>query len=64
MAGVSVDVLKLAYSDGYKAFHTVVQNTKGIYQNPTNIYQKNSLPYKEWDRGFNAAYIENKRKVV
>lgn len=58
----SLDILKKAFNDGYEAFQTVVQNDKGIYNNPHNPYTKNSLPWKEFERGYNWAYSENLKK--
>lgn len=31
--------------------------------NMTSIYPVDSMPYKEWSRGFNTAYFENLKKV-
>lgn len=59
----SIDILKKAFNDGYEAFKVVVQNDKGVYQNPTNSYQKGSLPFKEWQRGYDRAFTDNQRKV-
>lgn len=58
----SLDILKKAFNDGYEAFQTVAQNDKGYYNNPHNTYTKNSLPWKEFERGYNFAYSENKKK--
>ena len=59
----SLAVLKEAFSAGYEAFQTVVQNEKGVYNNPHNTYTKGSLPYKEWQRGYDWAFSEQQRKV-
>lgn len=58
----SLDVLKRAFEEGYQAFKTVVQNDKGLYNNPHNTYPKNSLPFKEFERGYNRGHWEQQRK--
>jgi hypothetical protein len=60
----NTDILKQAFENGKLAFSVTEQNAKGIYNNPANPHTKNSLPYKEWERGFNFAYFEHKRKAV
>ena len=57
----SGDLLKKAYGDGYTAFNTVETNARGFFVNPSNPYAPRSLPFKEWERGYNAAYFDNKR---
>lgn len=59
----NTDILKEAFQAGVDAFHTVVANDKGIYNNPHNTYQKNSLPFKEFERGFNRAYTDQQKKI-
>lgn len=56
----SLAILKEAFNAGYEAFKTVMQNDKGIYNNPANPYTKGSLPYKEFERGYNWGHHENK----
>lgn len=58
----SLSILKEAFNAGYEAFQTVVQNEKGIYNNPHNTYMKGSLPYKEFERGYNCGFTENQKK--
>lgn len=53
------DTLQSAYTAGYEAFKTVVQNERGFYHNPPNPYGKNSLYYREWERGYAQAYTDN-----
>lgn len=60
----SLDVLKKAFAEGYEAFQTVKPNAKGFMQNPSNTYPPKSLPFKEWERGFNMAYFNSQKKVV
>lgn len=57
----SLDVLKKAFNEGFEAFSKVVQNEKGFYNNPSNTYPPKGLPYKEWQRGFNRAFIEQQQ---
>lgn len=61
--GSSLNILKIAFNDGYEAFQTVVKNDKGFMHNPTNTYTKDSLPWKEWERGYAWAFGEQQRKV-
>ena len=45
--------LQVAFEQGKKAF------IKGIFESP---YSVNSLNHKEWQRGFDSAYLENSRR--
>lgn len=53
------NTLQAAYAAGYEAFKSVVQNERGFYHNPANPHGKNSLYYKEWERGYAQAYTDN-----
>lgn len=57
----SLDALKRVFNEGFEAFNTVVQNDKGIYNNPVNPYSPKSLLHKEWERGFNRSYFEQQK---
>ena len=56
--------LKDAFDAGYAAF-SVYDDTRGpdgrMKGWPLNPYYKNSLAFKDWERGFNAAYFDNQR---
>lgn len=58
-----VSVLQKAYAAGFASFYTY-DNTKDETGHPKgwppNPYMPNSLPYKEFERGFNAAYTANR----
>jgi hypothetical protein len=43
-----------AYDKGYVAFS---------YGDFTNPYKKDTFEYKEWERGFNAAYFNNQQAL-
>ena len=45
--------LRVPYSEG----------KVGFYKNLDNPYPKNSMRFKEWERGFNAAYFKNLEKL-
>lgn len=50
MGGVTMKPLEKAFQMGYKAFF------KGVLDSP---YKNTSVLHKEWQRGFDTAYIEN-----
>lgn len=56
-------ILKEAYQKGQDAFFMCEPNERGFYHNPTNPYPKNSLPSKEWERGYNRGFTDNKRRM-
>lgn len=60
----SVKALKEAFDAGFNAFCRTEPNVRGFQTNPPNPYNKNSLIYKEFERGFNRAYWENNKKAA
>lgn len=48
--------------EGYEAFRKVEQR-KGHYHQVANRLKKDTTPYREWQRGWNAAYFENLEKL-
>lgn len=56
MSDNSLSILKKAFNEGFEAFQ--------VYPIPNNPYQKDSLPSKEWIRGYNRGYFEAKKKAV
>lgn len=62
MANDGIQVLKDAFDKGYNAFFTVEKNDKGFWYNTPNPYPKDSLPFKEFIRGFNRGYWEQEKK--
>ena len=54
--------LKDCYEDGYAAFHK--SDSKGNYKYlRTNPLRKNTVQYKEWERGYNCAYKDNLERM-
>ncbi len=51
--------LKIQYSKGYNAFWRGTDKDNYPFRNP---YHPNSMQYREWQRGYNKAYFENKEK--
>ncbi len=51
---------KKALEDGYTAFSTCDHDRKMVSANPFKLH---SILYKEWERGFNRAYFEHKKKA-
>lgn len=56
--------LKEAFDRGFNAFCSVELNERGFMNNPGNPFRKDSLTWKEFERGFARAYSENQKKVV
>jgi hypothetical protein len=51
-----------SFKEGYEAFSRVVVR-KGKYRHvAANPMKKNTTPYKEWQRGWEAAYFKNLEK--
>lgn len=49
-----------SYYQGREAFAKVIfDKEKGLWQNLPNPYGKDSLQFKEFEAGFNDAYVEN-----
>jgi len=64
-APVVNEALAQKFSDGYEAFN-MVERRRGHYHQVANPVKKNSVfthsAYREWERGWNAAYFENLEK--
>lgn len=58
-----VNALKLAFDKGYISLFNVEKNERGFYVNLPNPYAKDSLTYKEFERGYNQAYTDAKKKA-
>jgi hypothetical protein len=58
----SVDNLRAAFSLGVKSYESVEQNSRGFYNNPGNPFPPKSLTYKEFERGRNHAFLEDRRQ--
>jgi len=56
MASDGIQVLKDAFDKGFNSFQ--------VYPNTDNPYPKDSLPYKEFIRGWNRGYWENSKKAA
>lgn len=59
-----VDNLKAAYQKGYESFFVVEKNERGFYINPPNPFIKGTLTYKEYIRGYNKGFTDNKEGRV
>lgn len=57
-----LSILKIAFDKGFEAFQCCLQNEKGLFTNPQNPYQIGSLPFKEFERGYNRGYFEVQKK--
>lgn len=57
----SIDVLKKAFDEGYKAFNTDPFEEHWIYMKSVNPYSSKSLLFKEWERGYNRGYFEQQK---
>lgn len=53
--------LKQAFDEGFKAFQCIVANESGYCNNPPNPYRERTLVHKEFERGFNTAYLEQQK---
>ncbi len=51
------------YRDGYGAF-SKTEMRKGKHHIVANPLKKNTTPYREWQRGWNAAYFDNLKKYA
>lgn len=49
------------FEDGHKAF-TRVERRNGRFHQVANPMRKNTTSYREWQRGWEAAYFENLEK--
>tara|TARA_R110000824_G_scaffold57273_1_gene156017 strand:+ start:604 stop:852 length:249 start_codon:yes stop_codon:yes gene_type:complete len=64
----SMPPLKIQYKAGYDAFNNHRQWIKTVKGGATvittyNPCYKGSMPFKEWERGYNKAYFEQLAKV-
>ena len=50
------------FEEGYQAFSMVERKNK-CYHVVANRLKKDTTPYREWERGWNAAYFENLEKL-
>jgi len=50
------------FEDGYQAFNMVERRNRK-YHVVANRLKKDTTPYREWQRGWNAAYFENLEKL-
>tara|TARA_R110002020_G_scaffold249613_1_gene463555 strand:+ start:75 stop:323 length:249 start_codon:yes stop_codon:yes gene_type:complete len=60
--------LKIQFKAGYEAFYNPKQWTRTVKGGATaitthNPCYKGSMPFKEWERGYNKAYFEQLAKV-
>ena len=51
------------FEDGYAAFSRVVKRKSNFFHQVANPLKKGTTPYREWQRGWNAAYFENLEKL-
>ena len=51
------------FSDGYEAFSRVVQRENDFFHQVANPMKENTTPYREWQRGWEAAYFDNLEKL-
>tara|TARA_X000001382_G_C3116005_1_gene161570 strand:+ start:595 stop:795 length:201 start_codon:yes stop_codon:yes gene_type:complete len=51
------------YKEGYDAFSRVVIRKGKYHHVVANPMKKNTTPYKEWQRGWEAAYFKNLEKL-
>jgi len=57
----TAETMAKIFDEGYKAFSTVEQNARGFYMLPGNPHwNRASAFHKEWERGYNRAYAEQK----
>ena len=49
------------FDDGYRAF-SMVERRNGRYHQVANPMRNNTTSYREWQRGWEAAYFENLEK--
>jgi hypothetical protein len=50
------------YNDGYRSF-SKVERRNGRFHIVANPFKKNTTPYREWQRGWNKAYLENMEQL-
>ena len=50
------------YKEGYEAFKKV-ERRNGRYHMSANPMRKNTTPWREWQRGWEAAYAKNLEKL-
>jgi hypothetical protein len=55
--------LQDSYESGYKSFGKIESTRKGYWHLVANPLKRNTLHYKEWERGINTAYYDNLKKV-
>lgn len=60
------NAMQRAYNEGFLAFNTdPIDPETGKYTSTShNPYKPKGMYYREWERGFNAAYFANLRKAV
>lgn len=50
------------FEDGHRAFN-MVERRNGRFHQVSNPLRKNTTSYREWQRGWEAAYFENLEKL-
>ena len=51
------------YENGYNAFSRAEQNKKGHWFAVANKLKPKTTPAREWQRGYNKAYLDNLEKL-
>ena len=51
------------YENGYNAFSRAEQNKKGHWFAVANKLKPNTTPAREWQRGYDKAYLSNLEKL-
>jgi hypothetical protein len=51
------------YESGYKSFFRAEQNKKGHWFAIANRLKPNTTPAREWQRGWDKAYLDNLEKL-
>ena len=51
------------FENGYKAFFHAEQNKKGYWFPVANKLKPNTTPAREWQRGWDKAYLDNLEKL-
>jgi hypothetical protein len=51
------------YTNGYNAFFRAEQNKKGHWFAVVNKLKPNTTPAREWQRGYDKAYLSNLEKL-
>lgn len=55
--------LQDSYTSGYNSFWKVEITKQGRWHLAANPLKKNTLQYKEWERGLNTAYVDNLKRI-